>query len=221
MFLFIYMIKIFVPIKINSQRLPRKMLLPLGNKLLCQHIFYTLLEVKKEFGNKCQVYCFCSDEKIKEYLPEGILFLKRDSELDKNETKGILIYKSFLNIIDDGDIYAICHATSPFIKKDSIVKGLKMMLDHGHDSALSISRVQTFCWYKNKTLNYDLNNIVRTQDIEPIFWETSAFYMFKKHILQDMDKRIGNNPYFVETDRIESIDIDEKEDYDLAAKIVK
>ena len=90
------MIKIFVPIKINSQRLPRKMLLPLGNKLLCQHIFYTLLEVKKEFGNKCQVYCFCSDEKIKEYLPEGILFLKRDSELDKNETKGILIYKSFL-----------------------------------------------------------------------------------------------------------------------------
>ena len=32
-----------VPIKLNSQRLPNKMMLPMGNKLLCQHIFYTLL----------------------------------------------------------------------------------------------------------------------------------------------------------------------------------
>ena len=215
------MIKIFVPIKINSQRLPRKMFLPVGNKLLCQHIFYTLLEVQKELVEKCIIYCFCSDEMIKEYLPEGIHFLKRDSELDKNETKGMQIYKSFLNIIDDGDIYVLCHATSPFIKKESIISGLKAILDKGHDSALSVSRVQTFCWYKNKTLNYDLNNIVRTQDIEPIFWETSAFFMFKKHILQDMDRRIGNNPYFVETDRIESIDIDVKEDYDLAFKLAQ
>ena len=126
-----------------------------------------------------------------------------------------------MNIIDDGDIYVLCHATSPFIKKESIISGLKAMLDKGHDSALSVSRVQTFCWYKNKTLNYDLNNIVRTQDIEPIIWETSAFFMFEKHILQNMNRRIGKNPYFVETDRIESIDIDEKEDYDLALKLAQ
>ncbi len=215
------MIKIFVPIKLNSQRLPRKMFLPVGDKLLCQHIFYTLLEVQKEFGNKCEIYCFCSDEKIKEYIPEGVIFLKRNAELDKNETKGMQIYKSFVNIINDGDIYVLCHATSPFIKKESIIAGLNAILDKKHDSALSVSRVQTFCWYKNKTLNYDLNNIVRTQDIEPIIWETSAFFMFKKHILQDMNRRIGENPYFVETDRIESIDIDEKEDYDLAVKLAQ
>ena len=52
------MIKIFVPIKLNSQRLPNKMLLTLGDKLLCQHIFFTLLEVKKQI--ECEIYCFCS-----------------------------------------------------------------------------------------------------------------------------------------------------------------
>ena len=41
-------ISIFVPIKLNSQRLPNKMRLPIGKKLLCQHIFDTLLEVKKQ-----------------------------------------------------------------------------------------------------------------------------------------------------------------------------
>jgi len=212
------MIKIFVPIKLNSQRLPNKMMLPLGDKMLCQHIFHTLLEVKKIID--CDIYCFCSDEHIKDYLPEKIIFLKRDSSLDKNETKGIEIYKSFLNIINDGDIYVLCHATSPFIKKESILKGLKEIIDNDHDSALSVSKIQTFCWYKNNTLNYDFDNVVRTQDIDPVFWETSAFYMFKKNILLGLNRRIGYNPYFVETNRIESIDIDEKEDYDLARKII-
>jgi hypothetical protein len=35
-----------------------------------------------------------------------------------------------------------------------------------------------------------------------------------------MNRRIGTNPFFVGTDRIESIDIDEKEGYDLAIKII-
>ena len=75
-------------------------------------------------------------------------------------------------------------------------------------------------WQCSNTLNYDFDNVVRTQDIDPVFWETSAFYMFKKNILLGLNRRIGYNPYFVETNRIESIDIDEKEDYDLARKII-
>ena len=209
---------IFVPIKLKSQRLTNKMLLNLGDKFLCQHIFYTLLEVKKQI--ECEIYCFCSDEKIKEFLPKGITFLKRDEKLDNNETKGMEIYKSFIEKISYGDNYILCHATSPFIKKESIIEGLNSILNKGYDSALSVSKVQTFCWYKNRPLNYDLNNIVRTQNIKPVLWETSAFFMFKKKILTEKNRRIGDNPYFVETDRIESIDIDELQDFELAQKII-
>ena len=108
----------FVPIKLNSERLPDKMLLPIGNKLLCQHIFDILLEVKKSID--MDIYCFCSDEKIMQYLPENIIFLKRDISLDLNETKGLDIYKSFSEKID-ADIYGLFHATSPFIKSESII----------------------------------------------------------------------------------------------------
>lgn len=210
-------ISIFVPIKLNSQRLPNKMFLPLGNKLLCQHIFDTLLEVKKVID--LNIYCFCSDEKITNYLPEGVLFLKRDPKLDENETKGIDIYKSFINLVDS-DVYCICHATSPFITKESIINGLNKVILEKYDSSFSASKIQTFTWFINKPINYDFNNVVRTQDIEPIYWETSAFYIFEKEILDKHNRRIGFNPYIVETNRIESIDIDEKEDYDLAKKII-
>ena len=207
---------IFVPIKLHSQRLKNKMMLPLGNKKLCQQIFYTLLEVKKNLD--IDIYCFCSDEKIQEYLPEGIIFLKRDKNLNKDETKGIDIYKSFLDKIES-DIYCICHATSPFIKKESIIKGLRKVQNEGFDSSFSVSKIQTFTWFKNEPINYKFENVVRTQDIEPIFWETSAFYIFKKEILSKYGRRIGFKPYMIETDKIESIDIDDKDDYDLARNI--
>ena len=208
----------FVPIKLQSQRLPNKMLLKLGDKLLCQHIFDVLIEVKKKID--IDIYCFCSDEKIKEYLPQVVSFLKRDKNLDRNETKGLEIYKSFCNLIK-ADIYGLVHATSPFIKAESIITGLKKVINNSNDSSFSVSKIQTFCWYNNKTLNYSLDNIVRTQDINPVYWETSAFYIFKSEILNKLNRRIGKNPYLVETDRVESIDIDEKEDYELAKNIIK
>lgn len=207
----------FVPIKLQSQRLPNKMLLKLGDKLLCQYIFDVLIEVKKKID--IDIYCFCSNEKIKDYLPKEILFLKRDKKLDRNETKGLEIYKSFCNLVK-GDIYGLVHATSPFIKAESIIKGLEKVINNSNDSSFSVSKIQTFCWYDNITLNYSLDNVVRTQDIKPVYWETSAFYIFKSEILNKLNRRIGKNPYLVETDRVESIDIDEKEDFIIASKIL-
>lgn len=213
----------FVPMKLKSQRLPDKMLLPLGNGLLFQHIFNTLTEVKKEvkkdLKQEIEIYCYCSDESIKDSLPENINFLKRDSKLDRDETKGIEIYKSFCDQVE-ADVYMLCHATSPFIKSKSIIDGLNKIINEGYDSSMSVSKIQTFCWYDNKTLNYELTNVVRTQDIKPVYWETSAFYIFKSDILKTHDRRVGFKPYLVVTDRIESIDIDEKEDYDLAKSII-
>jgi CMP-N-acetylneuraminic acid synthetase len=207
----------FVPIKLKSKRLPDKMLLPLGNKLLCQHIFNTLIEVKKNIH--LDIYCYCSDESIKDLLPNNIIFLKRDSKLDRDETKGIEIYKSFCDQIE-ADIYILCHATSPFIKSSSIADGLNKVLNEGYDSSMSVSKIQTFCWYNDKPLNYELTNVVRTQDIKSVYWETSAFYIFKSDILKIYDRRIGFNPYLVITNRIESIDIDDIDDYELSKKII-
>ena len=99
---------------------------------------------------------------------------------------------------------------------------LDKVLSGEYDSALSVKRVQTFTWYKGKTLNYDLQNIPRTQDIEPIFYETSAFFIFRKEVFTEMGKRrIGNKPYFQEIDDIEAVDIDYPEDFKFAQAIMK
>ena len=208
----------FVCIKLKSQRLPNKMTLKLGNKKLCQHIFDTLIELKNNSKYNINVYCFCSDERIKDLLPDDVTFLKRDPRLDSSTTKGMEIYQEFMKLVNS-DVYLLCHATSPFIKKESIIKGIDGIMDKGYDSAFSCSRIQTFCWYNNLTLNYSLDDVVQTQDIKPIYCETSAFYAFKKEVLESK-RRIGKNPLLVETDYRESVDIDEHRDYELALKLI-
>jgi CMP-N-acetylneuraminic acid synthetase len=205
----------FVPVKLQSQRLPNKMMLDLGGKPLCQHVFASLLEVQARMP--LDIYCYCSDPTIVDVLPPGVRFLQRPAELDKDDVQGMQIYAAFVKAVP-ADVYALCHATSPFIASDSICDGINSVVSGQHDSAFACAKVQTFCWYKGQPLNYALSDVVRTQDIAPVFFETSAFYVFTQAVIA-RGVRVGSSPHMVLTDRIESIDIDEACDYELARKV--
>ncbi len=206
----------FVPIKLNSQRLPHKNILPIAGHPLCWHLCNSLTKVK----GIDDVYVYCSDSEIVNYLPEGVKFEQREKRLDGDFIKGFDIYSSFINKVD-ADVYVLAHTTSPFIKVSSIEHALSHVLSGQNDSAFSAEKIQTFAWYQGKPINYDLNDVPRTQDMEPLWVETSAFFMFKKEIFTQYHRRIGFNPYIQEVSGIEAIDIDEKKDYDLACKLAE
>jgi CMP-N-acetylneuraminic acid synthetase len=206
----------FVPVKLNSQRIPRKNLLPIGDKPMVWHIVNSLLKAR----NVGEVYVFCSDEEIIQHIPKESLFLKRDKYLDLDEVKGEQIYDNFINKIS-ADIYVLAHTTSPFLKSCSIEKGVDKILNEGYDSSFSAKRFQTFSWYSGKPINYELTNIPRTQDILPIYVETSGYYAFVSDLWTKEHRRIGRNPFIQEVDNFEAIDIDEPQDYDFAQLVAK
>jgi CMP-N-acetylneuraminic acid synthetase len=188
----------------------------LGNKPLMSYILENLMKVPRID----EVYTYCSSEHICQYLPEGVKFLKRSENLDTDETLGAEIYDAFTKEIY-ADVYVLAHTTSPFIKHTTIANALNKILEQGYDSAFSVEKIQTFAWYKEKPLNYSLKLVPRTQDIEPVFIETSAFYMFKHDVWCVKKQRIGDNPYMQIVDKIEGIDIDYPEDFDIAQVIIE
>ena len=206
----------FVPVRLNSKRVVGKNLKLLGGKPLMCYILETLSKVK----SIDEIYLYCSNEDVKEYLPNGVKFLKRPEFLDRDETLGKEIYDEFTNTVD-ADVYILAHTTSPFIKQETIENALEKIVNGGYDSAFSAEKIQTFAWYNGKPLNYDLKEIPRTQTIEPIFVETSAFFMFKRDVWKIHKQRIGFNPYMSIVDKIEGVDIDWPEDFDLAEMMVK
>lgn len=205
----------FVPIRLNSQRVEGKNLRLLGGQPLMTYLLKSLAVAR----NIDEVYVYCSDESIKEHLPEGVQFLKRNPSLDSNTTLGEEIYNAFTSQVE-ADIYVLAHATSPFIRTSTIEDAVQKVQSGEYDSAFSAERVQTFAWWQGEPLNYSLERIPRTQDLEPVYVETSAFFIFRREVWLDKHRRIGDKPYTAVTDRIESMDIDNPDDFKLAEAIV-
>lgn len=204
-----------VPIKLNNERLPNKNIKSFENgKPLITYILSTLSNVK-EIDD---IYIYCSNESIKNYIPPNIKFLKRSELLDKSTTSMNEILASFCNEVD-ADIYVLSHATSPFVSKDSISIGINKVMGNQYDSALTVQKLQEFIWKDGKSFNYNPSNIPRTQDLKPLYSETSGAYIFRKDILIDHKRRVGYNPYLIEVSKIEAIDIDEAEDFEIANSI--
>lgn len=206
----------FVPIRLNSQRVAGKNLRMLGDMPLMCHILQTLCAVKQID----EVYLYCSDERIREVLPEGVHFLKRPASLDSDETLGAEIYDRFTAEVE-ADYYLLAHATSPFIRRETIEKAIEEVLTGSYDSAFSAEKIQTFAWFRGKPLNYALGNIPRTQTIEPLYVETSAFFLFSRALWCEKHQRIGERPYMAVVDHIEGLDIDYPEDFAMAEIIEK
>lgn len=205
----------FVPIRLNSQRIAGKNLRLLGGRPMMTYLLESLAAAK----NIDEVYVYCSNREVEQYLPDGVKFLLRDERLDSNSTLGREIYDAFTQEVD-ADIYILAHTTSPFIRTSTIEHAVAEVESGEHDSAFSAERVQTFSWWQGKPLNYSLEHIPRTQDLEPIYVETSAFFVFRRELWIEKHRRIGDKPYIAVTDRIESMDIDNPDDFTLAEAIV-
>jgi YrbI family 3-deoxy-D-manno-octulosonate 8-phosphate phosphatase len=205
-----------IPIKLNNVRLPNKNIKLLNDNPLCSYLFNTIIDINLID----EIYCYCSDEKIKNYLPEKINFLLRDKQLDKDSTSMTEILHYFVNKID-ADIYVLTHVTSPFLHKESINICINNVLSNVYDSAFTGTYVKDFLWDNKKPLNYNLNNIPRTQDIKNVIKETSGLYVFRKDVFTNNKQRIGFNPYIHIINDRESLDIDTILDFKLAEFILK
>lgn len=206
----------WVPIKMNNERLPGKNILPLGGKPLCQHVLGELQKLDGIEG----VYAFCSEPELDQYLPDGVSRIDRDVSLNSFQTKINDVILAFAKHID-ADIYVYAQVTSPFLKKEKIEEGLNAVLSGEYDSALSVKVLRDFLW-KDKTqpINYDPSNIARTQDLAPYYQETGGFYIYRKELITEHHRRTGFKPYLTELSEIESVDIDYREDYELAQAII-
>jgi CMP-N-acetylneuraminic acid synthetase len=206
----------FVPMKLNNERLKSKNTLPLAGAPLCSYILNTLKRVR----GLDEIYVYCSSEGIKEYIPEGVKYLKRGTHLDLSSTSILEVCKAFMSDVN-ADVYVLTHATAPFLTTQIFEQGLQAVTEGEYDSAFSVKKIQAFMWREGKPLNFSLDNVPRTQDLTPIYEETCGIYMWKKETMDELGRRTGNNPYLINVSEIESIDIDTQENFNFAELVMK
>ena len=204
-------VKAIIPVKMNNERLPGKNTRILGGKPLMYYIQTALLK-----ADSIDTICvFCSNEEIKKYLLDGVEFLKRPEYLDLSSSNFTQIFECFMKD-NDADIYVYAHATAPFISTETINDCINAVLSGKYDSAFCARKIQDFLWKDGRPLNFDAQNVPRSQDIEPVYRETSGVYVYTKDVFQNLRRRVGNFPYIKELTIREAIDINEYEDFEFA-----
>lgn len=204
-----------IPIKLQNERLPGKNTKLLGDKPLLQ---YELLSLQRtEMTDRICVYC--SDEAVRPYLPEGVEFLQRPAYLDLPTANFSQIFENFMNTVD-ADIYVYAHATAPYISVETMRQCIEAVRSGEHDSAFCAVKIQDFLWKDGEPLNFDAANIPRSQDLAPIYRETSGVYVFTKEVFEKYHRRIGKNPFVKEVSFKEAVDINNPEDFALAEALL-
>lgn len=206
---------VLLPIKLNNQRIPGKNIKRFydGTPLmtLIQKSCLNVSEVD-------EIYVYCSNEAVKEYILPGVKFLERPAFLDEDGINSNDIIREFIKMID-ADIYVETHATGPFTQSSSIKSCVKAVASGNYDSAFLAKKIQEFLWQDGSPMNFDIQHFPRTQDLIPIYSEAPGAYVFTRETFMKYGRRVGIKPYIHEVSEIESRDIDYPEDFEIANAI--
>ncbi|OBA58454.1 acylneuraminate cytidylyltransferase [Mycobacterium sp. 1100029.7] len=211
-----------VPMRHNSERVPGKNYRLLAGVPLYHHIIRTLAAVPEI---DLVVIDTDSDFIIADcaaFFPQVQVLLRPEHLRDGN----IAMNDVLLNTLDqvDADIVLQTHSTNPFLKADTVSAALKLFSAPGreYDSVFSVTRLQARLWDAEiRPVNHDPSVLLRTQDLPPLYIENSCFFIFTPKLLRERGTRIGAHPYMVEMAPLEAVDIDNEEDFSLAAAIAE
>ena len=107
-----------------------------------------------------------------------------------------------------------------FVTTNTMKECINAVANNEYDSSFCATVIQDFLWEDNKPLNFDATNLPRSQDLKPIYRETSGVYVFKREVFNLLKRRIGNNPYIKVVSFKEAVDINNPEDFSLAEALL-
>ncbi len=200
-----------VPIKANIEGNEDKNLRDFCGKSLYTYVLETL---DKTYAVD-EVIVDTNNELIISKAPQlfdKVLISKRPYKLSPPSTN---INKIIEHDIErfDADIYLQTHVTNPLLKPETIANSLKIFieLEDGYDSLFSVNKYNKRFYDSNgKALNHDLDNLVRTYELSPVYEENSILYIFTKESFFKKKNRIGLKPKMLEISHVEAIDINDE-----------
>ncbi len=205
-----------VPMRHESQRVPEKNYRPLAGKPLYAHILETLqqcLEIERIVVDTDSPII---NQGIRDDFP-GVVLIDRPQHLRGGH---VPMNRVLLHDVTEvpAQFYLQTHSTNPLLKAGTISKALEKFFATfpDSDSLFSVTQLQARLWNaETEPLNHDPAELIRTQDLAPVFIENSCLYVFERESFLQHGNRIGDSPIKFEIEPDEAIDIDQESDFAL------
>jgi CMP-N-acetylneuraminic acid synthetase len=214
-----------LPMKGNSERVPNKNMRDFYGRPL----YHAVMESLRGSVYILKIVINTDSEKIKEDAVKN--FENRIVIHDRPEAiRGDFVSMNEIIANDlerlEGEHFLQTHSTNPLLKTATIDRSIERyfkVLDEGYDSLFSVTRLQSRLYNKNGApINHNPEELLRTQDLRPVYEENSCIYIFNRRGFTGNGKRrAGRKPLMFEIPREEAVDIDEEIDFRVAEFLYK
>lgn len=217
-----------IPARGGSKTIPKKNLKPLGGKPLIAWP----IELAKSIPAISRVIVSSDDDEIlrvaRLYGAETPFVRPRSLSDDKTSTLSVLQHAVKYILQKEHkpvDIVLLLYATTPFLKKERILEGIKHLEDAHCDSVLGVKMVKGRVWrYEKKIKRYDPfypKVSVNRQYFQHLYEEAGNIYFTKAKVLLHKNRLINEQACrFIQIEENESLDIDTLNDFKEAEKIL-
>lgn len=207
-----------IPLKAHSERVPGK-----NVRLFCgRPLFHWILESLRESSHVTQTLIDTDSEEIARDAAANfdVRVLMRPAELC-GDMVGITPLIDYDISKVEGEFFLQTHSCNPLLSPATIDAAIERFFASPEaDSLFSVTPLQKrFYWLDGRPVNHDPTNMLRTQDLDPIFEENSNIYIFSRRSFADNNHRIGARPVMFPMDAIEATDIDTEADFRLAESV--
>jgi CMP-N-acetylneuraminic acid synthetase len=209
-----------LPMKANSERVKGKNFRSLAGKPLFRWILDAMLSLEEitQVVINTDARSILAENGLTD--SERVLIRDRKPEICGDfVSMNLILADDIANV--PADIYLMTHTTNPLLSAETIRKAIQSFEEARAagraDSLFTVNHFQTrFYREDGSAVNHDSNNLIRTQDLEPWYEENSNLYLFTAESFATTQARIGRKPMMMETPKLESVDIDNPEDWTLA-----
>jgi CMP-N-acetylneuraminic acid synthetase len=210
-----------VPMRHESERVPGKNYRDMAGSPLYAYILRSLEKVEEI----AEIVVDTDSEIIRAGISKdfpAVRLIERPAHLREGEIpmNDILLHDSS---VVEADFYLQSHSTNPLLETASIRRAIETFLaaHPENDSLFSVTELHTRLYDQaGQAINHDPNELLRTQDLPPIYEENSCIYIFDRATLKTRGHRIGERPIMFSIPAEQALDIDEENDFQMAENII-
>jgi CMP-N-acetylneuraminic acid synthetase len=208
-----------IPVRAGSRRLKNKNVSPFNGTNLLINKINQLKNVSSI--SKIVVSSDC-DEMLEMAKNENIEIHKRSWEYCDEKTKsfGEVVAHIADSVEGDNIVWATC--TSPLVLPDSYQNAINLyeenvLKEKNNDSLITVEPFKRYMWDDNGPLNYKLGiNHVPSQELPVFYFVTDGILIAERKNMIEWNYFHGINPYKMELEKRECVDIDDLLDLEKA-----
>ena len=212
-----------IPARGGSKGIPKKNLRLMNGKPL---IAYAIENAKKSKYIR-DVFVTTDSKEIEEVSKVyGAAVIKRDNELSSDlVTLDPVIYHAMLKAEKETgkfyDAVITLQPTSPLLNVETLDSAIEYFISGNFETVISVVNKPHLAWgVKDSELVPLYSERKNRQELPPQYLETGAFVISKRNVVVP-ESRIGSKTSVYEISEVESIDIDDRNDWLLAETLLK